>query len=580
MNHKRVFSFFMRGCLLIGLLIATGCVWVEENPGDIDLGVSPKLGTFANSAAYKDTIGAYTYYEGLRSMRVRGYGLVVGLGKNGSRNCPRNVFDHLVETLYKKHPSAMRIVGEQVVSPEKLIRDIDTAVVMVQGDIPAAAVEGTRFDVAVLAIPGTQTVSLRGGTLYSTDLRVFTTVATGVSLTGQVLATASGPTFQNPFSENQAATRSTKLEATLLGGGRAIKDRRIRLVMLEPSYQRARQIQNRINSHFPGTTRTASAMSPSYVQLHIPEEFVDDTAHFLGLVRALYLSSDPRTNALRARTLAKEWQKADAPHGQIALAFEGMGRAALPVLEDLYPHHDHDVSFHAAAAGLRLGDHVASDTMIAHAQDQTCPLRHRAIRALGRTRGMGGATMTLRNLLHDSDPRIRVEAYESLLRRDDSSIRSQAVGVNQFMLDMVSTDEKGFVYATRHGSQRIALFGRNLTLRPPLFYRSSNGSLTLTARENDDHIIALRVVVGTGSTSPPIKAPFALKDLIPLLGNDAEVDIDGKVLGLGLDFTTVVNAIYHLARDGALAEPFILQQPENEGLVRPRKIPQRPESEN
>ena len=101
---------------------------------------------------------------------------------------------------------------------------------------------------AVIALSGTETKSLRGGRLYTMDLDVFRPLSTTVSITGQALATASGPIFQNPFSEGDAATRSNPLEGIIVGGGRVIKDRRVRLVLSEPSYQRAMLIQDRIKN--------------------------------------------------------------------------------------------------------------------------------------------------------------------------------------------------------------------------------------------------------------------------------------------------------------------------------------------
>ena len=65
---------------LAASLTLSGCTWGTEERQRLDLGVEPLASLLADSAAYRDTIGAYTYYEGLRSMRVRGYGLVVGLG--------------------------------------------------------------------------------------------------------------------------------------------------------------------------------------------------------------------------------------------------------------------------------------------------------------------------------------------------------------------------------------------------------------------------------------------------------------------------------------------------------------------
>lgn len=580
MMHNRKFKRPIVVIVMIaGAAAGSGCVWFEESPKKLSLGVDPQVGALANSAAYKGTIGAYSYYEGLRPMSVRGYGLVVGLGKNGSRDCPRRIYEQLIQTLYKRHKFSSNIVGEESITPEEMIEDLDTAVVVVQGNIPPSAVAGSRFDVAVSVIPGTQTKSLYGGRLYGTELRVFTPVSATALLTGKVLARAAGPLFLNPFSEEGAATRSTTLEATVLGGGLVSVNRRIRLVLLEPSYRVARRIQDRINAQFSGPKRTANATSPSFVQLRIPNEFRRDTGHFLGLVRALYLSRDPRTDALHARQLANEMKLEDAPYAQIVLAFEGLGRAALPEVESLYVQERDATSFYAAAAGLRLGDHVAGDAMVIHAQDPQCTSRFPAIRALGRARGMGGTTMALRQLLHDPDARVRIAAYEQLVMRGDSSIRTIRIGGDNFFLDLVPTASTGCIYAKRRGERRVALFGSNIQLRPPIFYRAPDDSVTIIAGEEDDHLTLLRVVASTGSSSGPIKATFSLEQLIRLMGSDADVDLDGKVLGLGVDYTVVVNALNRLAADGALDAKFILERANTEGMLGPRRAASRPETE-
>ncbi|MFQ5494608.1 MAG: flagellar basal body P-ring protein FlgI [Phycisphaerae bacterium] len=259
-------------------------------PGNLDLGVAPEAAPLADSAAYRDTIGAYTYYEGLRSMRVAGYGLVAGLGGEGASDCPRNIYNRLVQRLYKRHNFAGSRVGEITRTPEELIKSRDTAVVIVQANIPAGAVRGSRFDVSVSALPGTQTKSLIGGRLYATDLEILRPVSSSKAISGQVLAQAAGPLFINPFSGGDSATSVSPRHAVIVNGGLCLQDRRLRLVLMRPSYQLARRIQDRVNAFFPGPRLTADAVSPSFVRLRVPEEYSDDTAHFLGLVRALYLS--------------------------------------------------------------------------------------------------------------------------------------------------------------------------------------------------------------------------------------------------------------------------------------------------
>jgi len=140
---------------LVSVCAYGGCTWLYEDRQKLDLGVDPALGPLANSAAYRDTIGAYTYYDGMRPMRVRGYGLVVGLGKNGSRDCPRNVYDRLVQSLYKQHEFSSNVVGVTRITPEQLIDDIDTAVVVVQGEIPYPSGAEVRFKVSHQAITRT-----------------------------------------------------------------------------------------------------------------------------------------------------------------------------------------------------------------------------------------------------------------------------------------------------------------------------------------------------------------------------------------------------------------------------------------
>jgi hypothetical protein len=561
--------------ICIGL---AGCTWGSDSAKKLELGVDPATGPIADSVAYRDTIGAYTYYDGLRPMRVRGYGLVAGLGKNGSRDCPRRVRERLIQTMYKQHRFSSTVVGEEHITPEQLIDDVSTAVVVVTAEIPPAAVKGKRFDVAVAALPGTQTKSLRGGRLYTTALEVYRPVSSTVSITGQVLATAAGPVFQNPFSEPDAPTRSNPLEGVIAGGGQAAKDRRIRLVLAEPSYQKATQIQNRINAHFPGSIKIADARSPSFVRLRIPGEYCDDTGHFLALVRGLYLSRDPQFAATRARLLAEEIIRPTAPHNLIAVAFEGLGRDALSELTTLYTHPKDHVTFHAAAAGLRLGDHLAADVMVAHAQ-KPGDFRFQAIRALGRAGGIASAAIALRKLLDDPDPRVQIAAYEALINRGDSAITSTPIADDNFILDEVPVTGENFVYAKRSGARRIALFGKNLRCIPPLLYRAVDGSVTINAYDGDDSLTLMRTNTATGSTSPPIVAPLDLAALVRLMGGDVSIDLDGAVLGLGLDYSAVVAALYDLCQEGFTNAKFILEQPNVEELFGLPQQEGRPESE-
>jgi len=581
MQHRLAgFQWIVRS--LVGTTLLTslgGCTWGEENRAKLDLGVAVEKNPLAKSPAYRDTIGSMGYFDGQGAMRVRGYGLVVGLGKRGSSDCPRGVFDRLVQSLQKHYHATSSVVGTKSIAPEKLISDVDTAVVVVMGDIPPAASEGTRFDVSVRALSGTQTKSLRGGRLYTTDLEVFRTLPSGVSITGKILARASGPVFQNPFSDEKAATKSNPRQGLVVSGGVATKARRLRFVVNPPSYQRARQIEERINTQFSGSDRVANAVSPSFVVLTVPRGYKADTGHFMELIKSLFVSRVPGFSAARARALARELAKADAPHARIALCLEGLGRDAHAVLDDLYASKLDYVSFHAAVAGLRLGDHVAADRMALFARNARSPFRFQAIRALGETTQMPSTAITLRDLLHDDDPRVQVAAYEQLRKRNDRFILSNPIGRDNFILDLIPTSKTSFVYVKRRQQRRIALFGSDLELQFPLLYRASDGCVTISASESDHDLTILRTVVPTGTTSEPIHAPNNLARLTMLLGDEPGVDRNGEVTGLGLDYGAVVHALYNLCRDKSIRASFVLEEPNISELFGPMQTRGRPESE-
>jgi len=315
------------------------------------------------------------------------------------------------------------------------------------------------------------------------------------------------------------------------------------------------------------------------VRLKVPAEFARDTAHFLSLVRALYLSRDPNFSMTRVRLLAREMLDASAPHALIALALEGAGRTAIPVLNDLYIHPKDYVSFHAAVAGLRLGEHIACDAMVMHALNAQSPYRRQAIHALSRSKGIAGAAIALRKLLEDVDPRIRIAAYEALIRRGDSIIKTSIIDEDNFALDQIPSSAGRLIYVKRSGSRRIALLGDHLACTPPIFYRAPDGSLTLNANEGDETLTALRVVGSSGAVSSPISAPLHLASLVTLLGSRASVGLDGEVLGLGLDYGAVVRALYHLSLDKSINGEFLLEQPSMPGLFDLPDAAGRPESE-
>lgn len=103
--------------------------------------------------------------------------------------------------------------------------------------------------------------------------------------------------------------------------------------------------------------------------------------------------------------------------------------------------------------------------------------------------------------------------------------------------------------------------------------------MTLNAAEGDESLTILRTVVASGATSEPIDAPLALSGLIELLGGDAGVNTEGRAVGLGFDYGSVVRALHQLCQSGAIGAKFILEEPNAAELFGPAAPQGRPESE-
>ncbi len=546
--------------------------WFKKEPKDkVEEGfVDASVPDLADSLALKDTVAEQGWFEGLRFMRVRGYGIVAGLGTRGSRECPRQVRERLIQEMYKRPEFGRQGLEPPPLTPEQLIDDLDTAVVRIEGEIPAAAAPATRFDVSVVALPGTQTTSLEGGSLYTTDLHVYRDVPGGGAVEGKTLASAAGSIFINPFGgDSDAATRRNPREGVVLGGGVVKVRRRVRFVLSQPSYQRVQLITSRINARFAGAHKTAEGRSWSSIDIHMPPQFENDPFRFLALVRHLYLPTAQGFADQRARDLADEIRSPNAPHPDIALAWEGIGRTALPVVQSLYDAPEPHARFYAALAGLRMGDSIAVEPLVAFVNDPDSPYRLTGIEELGRAEDSYQAGTTLRQLLNHGDPWIRIAAYEALLARSDRVISSTPVGDRSFFVDQVESTGDNLIYVRRTGEPRIALLGARIRCIPPIFYRDPNGQLTIDADDDAQELTLIRKSPFSDRTSPPLPASFDVAALISMLGDSPRQDRHGDVHGLAMDYSSIVHVLYELCRTHSINAEFLLQRATVEEMFGP-----------
>lgn len=588
------FALILLPCLLAG---CTGWGKAEQPVAPRPKGTMSDLSGFTrmhSSAAVEGTIGSVAYLQGDRLMRVRGYGLVVGLHGRGSRSSVPTVRDYLIREIRRARLANPH--AEYTKSPEELVDDPSSAVVEVMGEIPAGACKGRTFDVYVSATSfDPDTESIAGGYLLLCDLKMYREVSPQEIIEGRTLARACGPIFTNPFvSGERSAAGTNPREGRVLAGGVVLQDRELSLVTVHESYATVRQIQNAINQTFICKPPAATGLTQTTVKLCVPPEYRGRERRFLELVMHLSLTQSAAAKEARTRQLIAEMVRPDAPLDDLALSLEGVGQNAVKQLQELYTHHRREVNYHAARTGLRLGDSLALEVVARHAKDEKSPFRGPAIRELGEAnlsqavRESGGrgmavrASAVLRELLADADPRVRILAYESLRKVDPDGITTRIVGRDpeNFILDVVPSDGPMLIYARRAGTRRVALIGgERMIVQPPFLYSEKGKPIVISAVLEDKFISLIKKDHKGSTIFGPVRVLPSLPHFTHFLGNDPETDIHGQLQGLGLDYSVVLDVLYRLCEKKSVAADFRWEEPGIEDLIGPLKPPGRPESE-
>jgi flagellar basal body P-ring protein FlgI len=540
------------------------------------------------------TVAQYARLVGNRLMPVRGYGVVGGLGKNGSSQIPSHLRNYLIQYL-RRRDIGSRKAGLEDIPPERVLRDMDTAIVEISGLIPSCAPKGRVFDVQVRAI-GSQVRSLDGGVLYEAELRLATGNVTAPDRGSKILATASGAIFVNPFIDDSKVTDLVKLrDGRVIGGGKTAASRPVRLQLLRPDFSRAAVIQRTVNERFqrPGNPRVANAKGSDAISITIPPEWRKDHLQFLDLVMHLSLQTAGGQWEKRARQIAHAMTLPKANHDELSLVWEAMGRRAIPVISTHYADADPFISYYSARAGMRLGDMVAAPEVILRAAGSPgSPLRNEAIKELGRHRRYIQALSVLRKTLDDSDDMVRVIAYESL-RKIGRNAAVMTIPVGEFYLDIVNSKRQDVIYATQSENSRIVLFGGNLAVMRPIYFSGLQDLLTVNATAKDEYVTMFRKIGTSGRISPAFKVAPTVKSLIRAMGDQAQngqgalmvpdLDFQGKpkrdnegkivykragIKGLGLSYGQVVAILHRLCKQGSLVSgetsrpsKFVLQKP-------------------
>ena len=499
------------------MAFGVGC---EASPEEYETADSnPVVQTYTGPKYLRGTIGSYGQFTNRVPRYVGGYGMVVDLNGTGSNEVPAFVREWLVNEMLRNKLGSVSF-GTERFGPERVMADLGSSVVAVEGLIPPGARRGSKFDILVTMIDQTST-SLAGGRLFwptqlsplGLDRRLIYTETQGVGY---------GELFVNPVKPLKDDENEFLRQAVVVNGGTVIESQKVEFRLNQGSYRIASQIANRINARFESADddnlETAVARSDTLIEINMPKRFEGQPEELLALIEHLYLDPSPGFVRPQAEVMAKALLT--EPEGRarsVSLAWKGLGPNAVPVLRDLYAHENKTVRHAALEAGAWLGDRKALEPLAQIAEQGDAFDRIFAAQSLIMMNRNERARVVVRKMLNDPEDDVRLAAYQSLAMVSDPIVSRLSVHdgtKHKFYIDRVPSD-RPMVYALQGVEQSIVIFGEDIPLRNNVFARVGD-SLTLRTLSAQTIPIGLQDRFAGDTAFIPIHRCGALK-MIPSL---------------------------------------------------------------
>ena len=514
------------GLLLLIALLIVSCG--EQGRGVKDLAPTIDLGT---------TIGSLAEMSWPESIRLEGYCLVVGLRGTGSAECPPQIRAYLAQHLLTQFP-------RRTINIERFIGGSDTAVVLVEGIMPAVASRNEYFDVRVTALGGTQTTSLEGGFLLGTELK---TVGT-FGIKTKVVADARGPVFIDKISTSEMNKRI----GYVLGKGKVLDEYKVTLVLGEPDFRTTNNIRNRLNGLFGDGT--AKVVLPGRLEVKVPAKYREQKQRFISIIKATYLTHSTEIIRERIKTFIRKLaalQDADASE----IALEAIGNQSLSGLVVLLNVPNEQVRLRAARCMLNLGSDAGLATLRQIAMDRGSAYRVEALESITTGARRNDAARISQRLLRDDDFHIRLAAYEQLRKLDDIAVSQEFIAGNFYLEQIVQTPHKS-IFVSRSGQPRIVLFGAPIRCSDGIFVRSADGDITIDAPVGQEYVSIIRKHPLRPGVIAQLKSSFEVGDIIRTLCEKPLKKGEQGRGGLGVTYADVIALLKRMCDKGAVKAEF------------------------
>ena len=534
--NKKLYRIMITVFLLLAL---PGCAEARTAKSKADLAE----GEISTPIKLDTTIGSLAEFVSLQPIPVRGIGLVVGLPGTGSTECPPAVRKYLSQYIMSQ------LGRRENISPNKMIDNRDTAVVHVESIIAPGTLKRDKFDVFVKALDSTQTTSLQGGRLYTTELKFIGRVEESYSAS-KTLALAAGPVYIDTLN-GSADQRS----GTVIGGGRSIENHQLMLSLFDPDFRVAAQIRDRINERFG--KGIANAVSQNVIYISVPKKYEDYRQRFLELIYSLFIAQSQASQSQQIDTLVSS-MLADPANTKYTTSLEAIGKSAARKLRPLLNSGDEIVQFNAARCLLSMDINDGLSLLRGIAHNSASPLRAEAVRAIGDFASKREVVALMNRMVRGDDFAVRHIAYKYLRKYNASSIVRTSVS-RDFYLDRVIQIGQKVIYVSRKEELSIVLFGAPIECARDIYIESDDGSIIINALPDAKSLSIMRKHPFTGTLMGPLKSNFRVADIVRVLGSQPSRD-DARqkgTIGLGAPYSDIIAILKKMCDSGAVEATFV-----------------------
>jgi len=218
--------------------------------------------------------------QGVESVQLIGYGLVVGLNKTGDKR----------QTIFSAQTLANMLQRFGVSVPGEQIKIENVAAVLVTAELPASTRPGARIDVTASSVGDAR--SLQGGTLLATPLR---------GGNGQIYALAQGSLSIGGFGGGSGGNSvqvnhltvgrvPSGAQVQLAAGTTPPNSELLTLALREPDFVSASRVAEAINTELGPDT--AAIIDPGSVSVKVPEEYRAKVSMLMARLELLPVHTD------------------------------------------------------------------------------------------------------------------------------------------------------------------------------------------------------------------------------------------------------------------------------------------------